>query len=54
MKFNYQFNKISALKDSHLKYLKFVSLGFKLVPASPEQQKVIQEIHRLTDLGFNK
>lgn len=52
--FSHQFNKISALEDSHLKYLKFISLGFKLVPASSEQQKAIQEIHRLSDLGFNK
>lgn len=52
--FTKEFNNISSLKDSHLKYLKFIGLALKLIPSSPEQEKVRTEIHRLADLGYNK
>lgn len=53
MTFENRFKQIQILPDSHLKWLKFVNLAMKLVPSSPEQQKVLAEIQRLTDLGYN-
>ena len=52
MKDETAFNKIYAMSDSHLKFLKYCNFMFKVIPQSYYWNKAREESKRLTELGY--
>lgn len=52
MKFETKLNKILTLENDKIKLYKLYSLAFSVVPSSPAQKIVSQEIDKLTAKGI--